>query len=140
MDLLGVGVHQWKLRISKPCIPGISMVWFFLAVAILMQACGPRDKSPKERTIKDVENAIQVISERKVSEELLIIEQNRQIEILEENKAQSKTDGMKNKIQKDIEIKLLAIEKAKTNIANQEVILGQLEATKDSLMGVEGRE
>jgi hypothetical protein len=123
-----------------PCIPGLSVVWLFLAVAVLMQACGPRDKSPKQRTIKDVENAIQVISERKVSEELLIIEQKRQIEILKENKAQSKSIGMKNKIQKDIEIKILAIEKAKTNIANQEVILGQLQVTKDSLRGVEVRE
>jgi hypothetical protein len=116
------------------------VVWLFLAVAVLMQACGPRDKSPKQRTIKDVENAIQVISERKVSEELLIIEQKRQIEILKENKAQSKSIGMKNKIQKDIEIKILAIEKAKTNIANQEVILGQLQVTKDSLRGEEVRE
>jgi hypothetical protein len=109
-----------------------------MIVMLVFTGCSPGSKQPKERTLKDVDNAITVIKDRREAEKRVISDQLRQIEFLEENIERSRTDGMKDKIRKDIAIKRLAIEKAENNIANQSEILLQLESTRDSLQGVEG--
>lgn len=111
-------------------------IFALASIFITISACSPQQKQPKQRSIKDVENALKVIKERQSAEEGVVVEQSRQIKILENNKDKSNSDGMKDKIQRDIEIKLLAIEKARKNIANQNVILEQLEQTRDSLLSL----
>jgi len=87
------------------------------------------------RTEKDIDNAITVIESRRESEYRLIEDQSRLIENLEDNIEKSNSDGMKDKIRNDIGTKRLAIVKAKRNIENQNLILGQLEQKRDSLLG-----
>jgi len=87
------------------------------------------------RTEKDIDNAITVIESRRESEYRLIEDQSRLIENLEGNIEKSNSDGMKDKIRNDIGTKRLAIVKAKRNIENQNLILGQLEQKRDSLLG-----
>lgn len=95
--------------------------------------CGSPKEETKTRGLNDIENALKVIRDRQESEERIINDQLKQIEVLEGNIEKSKTDGMKDHIRKDIEMKKLAIEKARKNIANQDVILKQLEMKKDSM-------
>jgi flagellar motility protein MotE (MotC chaperone) len=110
----------------------LAMIFLLVIVA----GCNPGAKEPKERSIKDVENAITVITDRREAEKRVISDQLWQIESLEENIQRSNTDGMKAKIRKDISIKRLAVDKAEKNIANQTDILRQLESTRDSLQAM----
>ncbi len=97
----------------------------------------PGNNDIEERTEKDIDNAITVIESRRSSEYRLIEDQLRLIENLEENIEKSNSEGMKEKIRKDISAKKLAIDKAKRNIENQDLILRQLEQKRDSIRGVQ---
>lgn len=106
-----------------------------ISMMSLNAGCVPKgaNKDVDVRTVKDIENAITVIESRRASEYRLIEDQSRLIENLEDNIEKSNSEGMKEKIRKDITTKKLAIDKAKRNIENQDIILKQLEHKRDSI-------
>jgi hypothetical protein len=91
---------------------------------------------PKQeiRTEKDLERAIEAIEDRRAAELRIIDEQTNMIEKLEENRAAANSEGMKAKIDRDILMKEVVLEKARGNLANQDSILSELYNRRESLI------
>lgn len=107
--------------------------WLKAALLVLMGgllfSCG----GGGERGSADIEHAIFMLGDRRKSEQRIIRESLVIRAQLEENSSQANSEGMRDKIAKEIQIIDLGIEKAKTNIANQDTIILQLQAKLDSL-------
>lgn len=104
--------------------------------AMCMTQCSPSDRV-RERGAKDIENAITVLESRKEAEARIITGHEREIAQLEENLDKVRTDGMRKKIRSDIEMKRIGIQRAISNMANQDTILSQLRFKLDSIQSIE---
>ena len=111
-----------------------TMRYLILPLIFIAVACGNGDQ-PEGQTIKDLERAITAIEDRQQAEYRIIEDQERMIKIMEENIEKSNSDGMKEKIRNDINEKKVIIRDAQKNLDNQEKILNELYAHKDSLGG-----
>lgn len=101
--------------------------------------CAPRTEQPEAKTIDDLERALDAIEDRRDAELRIIEEQNREIEILEQNLVRVKSEGMRDKIRGELEMKRSAIWKAEKNLANQDTLLRQLYEKRDSLLNREAQ-
>lgn len=110
----------------------------YVLIFLIITGCAYEPEQPEEQTLEDLERAIEAIEDRRQAEFRIIEEQERIVSTLEENLEAAKSEGMKIKIRKDITEKEVIIRKAKTNLENQEEILEDLYAKRDSLSKVEG--
>ena len=111
-----------------------TMRYLILPLIFIAVACGNGDQ-PEEQTIKDLERAITAIEDRQQAEYRIIEDQERMIKIMEGNIEKSNSEGMKERIRNDINEKKGIIRDAQKNLDNQEKILRELYAQKDSLGG-----
>lgn len=98
-------------------------------------SCVNQDKQPEDKTLKDLNRAIDAIEDRRDAEFRIVKEQNREIGILRQNLEHVNSDGMREKIREDIEMRQSAKWKAEKNIANQDTILSHLYWKRDSVTG-----
>lgn len=94
-----------------------------------MIACSGGEK----RGAEDLAHAIYMLNDRKEAEQRVIREQRVVRAQLKENMDAANSQGMRDKITKDIEMVDLAIHKAEVNIANQDTLIFQLEQKLDSI-------
>lgn len=81
-----------------------------------------------------MERAVTAIEDRQQAEYKIIEEQKRAIKVLESNLKKVNSEGMRTKIRNDINEKYVIIKDAEVNLANQNEILEELYASRDSLM------
>jgi hypothetical protein len=103
-------------------------------IIFLAVGCGNSSTEKGEQTIKDLERAITAIEDRQQAEYKIIEDQERMIDIMEGNIDRAKSEGMKSKIRNDINERRVIIRDAKVNLSNQEKVLGELYAKRDSMM------
>lgn len=103
--------------------------------AIWIQCYNPNKPEKSYDTVEDLERAIEAIEDRKESELKIIAEEERIISVKEANLEQVNSEGMKKKIRQDITEHRSALNKARTNLKNQEEVLGDLYQQLDSLRG-----
>lgn len=104
----------------------------FLLLFSAMASCKPSGK-PRARGLNDIENAIRIIESRKVAEQGIIDAHHYEIEVLRANLEKVNSEGMRSKLNSEIEMKNLGIQKARRNMANQDTILQQLRFKRDSI-------
>ncbi len=102
----------------------------FLILTLI--ACKPSGRE-RSRGINDIENAIRIIESRNVAEQGIIDAHKYEIEVLEGNMAKVSSEGMRDKLRSEIEMKKLGIQKAHRNMANQDTVLEQLRLKRDSI-------
>ena len=107
----------------------------FLLCTILAQCYNPNKPEKSYDTVEDLERAIEAIEDRKESELKIIAEEERIISIKESNLEKTNSDGMRKKIRQDITEHRSALSKARTNLKNQDEVLGELYQQLDSLRG-----
>lgn len=112
-----------------------NMRYLILPLIFIAASCG-NEGQPQGQTIEDLERAITAIEDRQQAEYRIIDDQERMIEILEGNIEKSNSTGMKEKIRNEINEKKIIIRDAQKNLDNQEKILSELYAQKDSLGGI----
>lgn len=109
-----------------------------LLLSLCFCACVSPDKNePRKRGVKDIDKAISVIESRQRAERRIIEEQQAMIDVLENNLKNTKSEGMKKKIESEIQMKTIGIEKARKNIDNQNKVLQGLYSKRDSLSRME---
>ncbi len=94
---------------------------------------GCAEKSNSEVELDNITKAINNIEDRKQAENYIIKENTNLLEILELNYDQANSDGMREKIAREISMKESVLAKAKMNRRNQDKILDQLKSKRDSL-------
>lgn len=107
----------------------------FAFLILTLIACKPSGKE-RSRGIDDIENAIRIIESRNVAEQGIIEAHKYEIEILESNINKVSSEGMREKLRAEIEMKKLGIQKANRNMANQDTVLEQLRLKRDSINGL----
>lgn len=111
----------------------MNRIAFILILVSILHACSSGEEGDKQG-IKELERAIEAIEDRRSAEYDIIEEQKRSIRILEENLERVNSQGMRDKINKEITEKRVTIGKAEKNLRNQEEILKELNAKRDSLI------
>lgn len=109
-----------------------------LLFAVLIWGTACTSKSQTQKDLKDINRVISGIEARQDMETRVIENEENTIRLLEENYKKVNSDGMRDKIRRDITMKESVIEKSKKNKVNQELILNQLYAKRDSIMALEG--
>jgi len=109
----------------------------FLLCTILAQCYNPNKPEKSYDTVEDLERAIEAIEDRKESELKIIAEEERIISIKESNLEKTNSEGMRKKIRQDITEHRSALSKARTNLKNQDEVLGELYQQLDSLRGLD---
>ncbi len=105
----------------------------FLLCTVLVQCYDPNKPEKSYDTVEDLERAIEAIEDRKEAELRIIAEEERIISIKESNLEKANSDGMKKQIRQDITEHRSALSKARTNLKNQDEVLGELYQQLDSL-------
>jgi len=108
----------------------------FLLCALLSQCYDPNKPEKSYDTVEDLERAIEAIEDRKEAELNIIAEEERIISIKESNLEKAKSEGMRKKIRQEITEHRSALSKARTNLRNQDEVLGELYQQLDSLRGL----
>ncbi len=125
--------HKPEVYASGLCVFKNALSIFLVVICTV--ACGVRE--PKsEKTIKDLERAIKVLEERRDAEIRAIDQELTQINQLEANKHNARSQGMRDKIERDITMKETVLERARHNKENQEKILEGLYLKRDSLLQI----
>lgn len=109
-------------------------ILYIILLSVLSFGCS--QKSEIEKHVEDIENVEEGIEVRQDMEEKIVIEENRALQILRENLAGANSDGMRDKVRREIRLKESVIEKSKNNLRNQEELLKNLRAKKDSLLEI----
>jgi Skp family chaperone for outer membrane proteins len=108
---------------------------FIFSLLVLAACTGPQEKTAHpEQGLEELDRAITAIEDRREAEREIVQEQGEIKKQLEENLKEANSQGMREKIEQDILMKETTIRKAKVNLANQDTILKQLYAKKDSLL------
>ena len=122
-------VYFWNMK-------SFLRIGLVFGLLVVLSSCYNPDKPEKEyNTAENLERAIEAIEDRKSAELRIIQEEERIIEMKEENLEAAKSDGMKNSIRQDIAAHQSSLSKARTNLANQEEVLQQLYLKLDSIRG-----
>lgn len=108
----------------------------FLLCTILLNACKQPEEKVRERGLSDLNNAIKIIESRREAEYAIIEASEGEIMQLRENADNARGESLRQKYQREAEMKRIGIEKAHKNIANQDTILNQLYAKRDSILGL----
>lgn len=124
-----------KIQGRKRCALILALAAGSILSPMGLISCVNQDKPPEAKTIKDLHRAIDAIEDRRDAEFRIVQEQNREIGILRQNLERVNSDGMREKIREDIEMRQSAKWKAEKNIANQDTILSRLYGKRDSLTG-----
>lgn len=114
---------------------GISLRNLLLFAIILGWGCVEQTQTQKD--LKDLNRVISGIEGRQEIEVRVIQNEEKAIALLKENYKKVNSDGMREKIQRDITMKESVIEKSKKNQANQEELLSRLYAKRDSIVELE---
>jgi len=113
------------------------MRYSFLLFAVFFQiiGCSAPDNSQgeDEKGLKDLDRAIEAIEDRRNAELRIVEEQTEMRNVLRENVDQAKSKGMREKIERELRMKEISIQRAKRNLANQDSLLNQLRFKRDSL-------
>ncbi|MCA1764240.1 MAG: hypothetical protein ABR574_05950 [Cryomorphaceae bacterium] len=94
---------------------------------------GEQDQDRGEKGLKELNRAIEAIEDRRDAELRIVEEQAEMRDVLRENVSKAKSDGMREKIERDLRMKEISIERAERNLANQDSLLFQLRLKRDSL-------
>ena len=121
--------RRWKAASS----PAAYLFVWSAVVSMGVMGCGGQDGNPQGKTLKDLNRAIHAIENRREAEYRILEEYDREIDIFEDNLGKVNSNGMREKIQGDIEMRRSAMWKAEKNIANQDSILGILYFKRDSM-------
>lgn len=78
-----------------------------------------------------------MLNDRREAEGRVVEEQGAIRDQLKENYKAANSNGMRNKIEKEIRMIEISIEKAQKNIVNQDTIIFQLEVKLDSIVEIE---
>ncbi|HLV53737.1 MAG TPA: hypothetical protein VKY29_06945 [Cryomorphaceae bacterium] len=89
--------------------------------------------------IKDLDRAIEAIEDRREAELRMLEEYDREIRIMSGNLDRANSDGMREKIEGEIEMRRSARWKSEKNITNQDSILKVLYFKKDSILDVQSQ-
>ncbi len=123
-----MNMQKWK-GMARACLK-----IFGLFVIVICVSCGRKSQNTGEgKSLSDLENAITVIRVRRESEHDIISQEEYAISVLTDNIEKANSEGMKNKIREEIVVKRAVITKAEKNIANQDLILKELTAKRDSI-------
>lgn len=106
----------------------------FYLIVILVMSMGCAQQTQTQKDLKDIKRVITGIEARQEMELRVIENEEKTIILLKGNYKKVNSDGMRDKILRDITMKESVIEKAKKNKDNQEVILNQLYAKRDSIV------
>lgn len=106
-----------------------------LVIIVLISGCAKKTQTQKD--LKDIHRVINGIEARQEMESGVIENEQKTINLLKENYKKVNSDGMREKISREITLKESVIEKSKKNKANQEVILNQLYIKRDSIAKLE---
>ncbi len=106
-----------------------------LAFLVLLGCSGAseQDAGEDEKGLKELNRAIEAIEDRRDAELRIVEEQGEMRDVLRENVSKAKSDGMREKIERDLRMKEISIERAERNLANQDSLLDQLRFKRDSL-------
>lgn len=108
-------------------------------VVVLFIGCTTADNrsaAPEEQGVKELERAIEAIEDRRNAELRIVEEQTEMRDVLRGNVEKANSKGMREKIERDLRMKEISIERAKRNLANQDSLLNQLRFKRDSLNDV----
>jgi len=108
---------------------------FAFALAAFCFGCGPQSQTQKD--LKNINRVISGIEARQEMESRVIHNEQKAINLLKENYKKVNSDGMREKISREITMKESVIEKSKKNKVNQELILDQLYSKRDSILKIE---
>lgn len=112
--------------------------FFRILLLILIGAyclgCSPSSKSQQE--LKDINKVISGLEKRREIEIRKINVQEKQIKQLKENRENVNSDGMREKIGREIILKESVIEKSRANEENQTKILDELYVRRDSIKSI----
>ncbi|NEN23726.1 hypothetical protein G3O08_09460 [Cryomorpha ignava] len=89
-----------------------------------------------EKNIEGIDKVIEGIEDRSAVENRTISQESESLEILRSNFRKANSDGMREKVQREIRLKEAVIEKSKNNRENQDKILEELQVKKDSLVEI----
>ena len=106
--------------------------WLLIFLFIVISH-GCTEKSNSEQELDNITKAINNIEDRKQAEIYIIKENTNFLQVLELNYDQANSDGMREKISREISIKESVLAKAELNRRNQDKILEQLNSKRDSL-------
>ena len=95
-------------------------------------SCAQQTQTQKD--LKDINRVINGIESRQDMEIRVISSELKAIDLLKENYKKVNSDGMREKISREITLKESVIEKSRKNKSNQEVILDQLYIKRDSIL------
>ena len=129
------------VRILNTLRLGMPFKFIILLVATLgiSGGCGNAAKDPESLMIKDLDRAIEAIEDRREAELRMLEEYDREIRIMSGNLDRANSDGMREKIEGEIEMRRSARWKSEKNIANQDSILKVLYFKKDSILDVQSQ-
>ena len=105
---------------------------FLLAITIMSLSCAQQTQTQKD--LKGINRVISGIESRQEMESRVIENEKKAISLLKQNFEKVNSDGMREKITREITLKESVMEKSLKNKSNQEVILNQLYAKRDSIM------
>ena len=111
----------------------VKFMRYILSILIFALIGCSQDTENSDKTAKELNRAIEAIEDRREAEYKIIEDQERMIKVMESNIDKANSEGMKEKIRKDINEKRVIIRDAEKNLSNQEKVLGELYAKKDSL-------
>lgn len=109
-------------------------LYFMFALLVFSFGCNP--KSEVEKGIEGIDSVIEGIEDRCEVEDRIIKEERHSLEILRKNLENANSDGMREKIEREIRLKESVIEKSKNSRENQDKILEELRIKKDSLTDI----
>jgi uncharacterized protein (UPF0335 family) len=111
------------------------ILYLLLSLLVLGSVISCKEKGGRGQ--KDLEHALMMLRDRREAESRVVKEQAEIRAQLEENYNDANSDGMRNKILKEIRMVDISIEKAQLNMANQDTIIFQLEQKLDSIILLE---
>lgn len=121
----------------------MKLLGLLYTVIILFTGCTTADNqsaTPEEKGVEELERAIEAIEDRRNAELRIVEEQTEMRDVLRGNVEKANSKGMREKIERDLRMKEISIERAERNLANQDSLLFQLRFKRDSIEAVRDSE
>lgn len=126
--------YIWNHSIFK----ALRKILYSIMLIFFCFGCSP--KSELEKNIEGIDKVIDGIEVRCEVENRIIKDESESLEILRSNYDKANSDGMREKVAREIRLKEAVIEKSKNSRFNQDKILEELRIKKDSLVEILNRE
>lgn len=116
----------------------LSKLFYFVLVTVICFGCS--QKSEVEEKIEAIDKVVEGIEVRCEVENRIITEESESVVILRSNYEKANSDGMREKVAREIRLKEAVIEKSQNSRLNQDKILEELRNKKDSLIEILNKE